>query len=217
MRIFRSAIAVLAVLGLATLSDFARGAGGPSANNVVPAETLVDVHAKSMKGASFIAPETGAYSFTIVSGALSYVSPKEVAISPYGGWFTCVQIYTKPVVWGPANKWGQHPLNPTASVGDNKHQPTIAEAEAAGKGSTITLTLQKGARVTLLVSDGSKYYGDNQGYVTVRIATDLTSSTPSTPPSPATPAAPVTPATPAPVAPVAPATPHGPLADEPYE
>ena len=82
MRIFRSAIAVLAVLGLATLSDFARGAGGPSANNVVPAETLVDVHAKSMKGASFIAPETGAYSFTIVSGALSYVSPKEVAISP---------------------------------------------------------------------------------------------------------------------------------------
>ena len=102
-------------------------------------------------------------------------------------------------------------------MGDNKHQPTIAEAEAAGKGSTITLTLQKGARVTLLVSDGSKYYGDNQGYVTVRIATDLTSSTPSTPPSPATPAAPVTPATPAPVAPVAPATPHGPLADEPYE
>jgi len=191
MRILSSAIAVLAALGLGTLSTL--GAGAPTAKTAVDAQ--VDVPANRATGTTFTAPEAGTYRFTIVSGAFCYLPLKAGEASQYGGWLTQIEIHTKAVTWGSPDEWGKHPLHAAAIVGDKKHQATSAAAEAAGKGATTTVTLQKGSQVTLLVSDGSDYYGDNKGVIKVRITPVNGAAAPAAPATP--PASSTTPTTPA--------------------
>jgi len=190
MRSVISIAAILATLSLQALSQPALGAGP------IPAvDTLLDVHSTSMTGTTFTAPETGTYHFTIVSGAFCYLPLGPGETSPYGGWLTQIQIYTKTVPWGAPDQWGQHPLKPDAAVGGGQHHPTSTEAATAGKGKTTALTIKKGTRLTLLVSDGSNYYGDNQGTVRVRITADFAApvvAPPNVPTTPTTPSQPTT-------------------------
>ncbi len=191
MRLFFSAVAILAALSTSAIGAGTTGitqAGNAQNSTTQPRtaaaspkttpatvhfDTQLDVNSATMNGVTFTAPQAGAYHFTIVSGAFCYLPLKAGETSPYSGWLTEVQIYTKPVTWGTPDEWGKHPINADATVGDAKHHPTSALAEAAGKGTTVTVNLPKGARVTLLVSDGSNYYADNKGVVKVHITAEF--------------------------------------------
>lgn len=191
------------VLCVGMVASLGLGAMGSSAWAAGPVGTDVDVHANSMTGTTFTAPETGSYHFTIVSGAYCYVAPAEEG-SPFGGWLTQVQIYKKAVSWGAMDQWGTHPLNPDATVGGGRHRVSSAAAAAAGAGMSVGVVLQKGSKVTLLVSDGSNYYDDNRGVVKVRITQDAAGAAPAAVVVPAVAGAGTGPAvvTPAVVAPV---------------
>jgi hypothetical protein len=58
-------------------------------------------------------------------------------------------------------------------VGNGDHQPSKGAAASAGKGSKTTVELEKGQVLTLLVSDGTDWYADNEGSVQVGITAEI--------------------------------------------
>lgn len=174
MRPYVSFVGILATLTLGTLVQSAPAASNPTP---VKVDTNVEVNSASATGLSYTAPVSGVYHFTIVSGSYCYLSQTTGATSPFGGWLTEVQIFTKPVAWGAADQWGKHPIQATAAVGDAKHQPTSAEAEAAGKGATVAVKLSQGDHVTLIISDGHDFYYDNKGSIKIHITAEASSPT----------------------------------------
>jgi hypothetical protein len=46
----------------------------------------------------------------------------------------------KPVEWGAPGEWGLSPVNFDNTIGPDKSIPTVAEAEATGKGSSVAVT-----------------------------------------------------------------------------
>lgn len=140
---------------------------------VVRVDAKVEVGASSMSGAKFVAPESGTYRLKILSGAFCYLPQQPGQSSPYDGWLTQVQFYTKAVSWGSPDEWGKHPVGAAGSLGDGSHQSSRAAAAAAGLGASATVQLEKGQTLTLLVSDGSEWYGDNEGSVKVGITAEI--------------------------------------------
>ena len=155
------------------LAGVALAGDDSTTGSVVRVDTQIEVTASSQVGAKFVAPETGTYTLTLLSGAFCYLPQQPGQSSPYDGWLTQVQFYKKAVKWGAPDEWGKHPVGPDGSVGNSDHQANKAQAAAAGKGACATAELEKGQTITFLVSDGSDWYGDNEGSVQVGITADI--------------------------------------------
>lgn len=167
---------ILAACALAGTLVEARGAPESAAakESDVRVETQVVVDAKSMTPARFVAPENGVYRLTIRAGAFRYLPEGQKPPSPYDGWLTKVEVFkNKPVAWGAPDEWGKHPVGADGSVGVDDRLPTRTQAEAAGREAAFTVELEKGQELLFLVSDGSDWYGDNVGSVTVGICADI--------------------------------------------
>jgi len=136
----------------------------------IAAITDVEVDSTNPDGVKFIAPESGSYKITIVGGAYCHLPEDEPNWALYGGWKTLLHMYiNKPVERGDPGEWGLRPINFDNIIGPAEAMPSISEAETAGKDSSITVKLDKGEYIILLVYDGSDYYFDNSGTVKVRI------------------------------------------------
>lgn len=144
-----------------------------SRDSVIRVDAKVEVTASSMSGVKFVAPEAGTYKLTVLSGAFCYLPQQPGQSSPYDGWLTQVQFYKKTVKWGAPDEWGTHPIDADGSVGNGDHQKNKAQAEVAGRGASATVELEKGQCLILLVSDGSDWYGDNEGSVKVGITAEI--------------------------------------------
>ena len=130
----------------------------------------IEVDSTNPEGVKFVAPESGSYEITIVGGAYCYLPQEDPNWSVYGGWRTMLHLYiNKPVEWGESSEWGLSPVNFDNIIGPDKSIPTVAEAEVTGKGSSVTVHLDKGEYIIILVYDGSDYYFDNSGTVSVHI------------------------------------------------
>lgn len=130
----------------------------------------IEVDSSNPEGVKFIAPASGSYEITIIGGSYCYLPQDDPDWPVYGGWRTMLHIYiNKPVEWGEPGEWGSSPVNFDSTIGPDKSASTVTEAESAGKGSSMTVQLDKGDYVILLVYDGSDYYFDNSGTVRVRI------------------------------------------------
>lgn len=167
---FLFAVLAFALAGVVLAGDSA------FSGSVVRVDVTLDVTASSTAGVTFVAPESGTYTLTLLSGAFCYLPQQPGQSSPYDGWLTQVQFYKKAVKWGAPDEWGKHPIDADGSVGNGDHLPTRAQAEAAGKGACATVELEKGQSLTFLVSDGSDWYGDNEGSVKVGITADIPQS-----------------------------------------
>ncbi|NUN93402.1 MAG: hypothetical protein HUU04_06445 [Verrucomicrobiae bacterium] len=175
---------ILAACALAGTLAEARGTPEPAAAKApdVRIETQVAVDAKSMTPARFVAPESGVYRLTIRSGAFRYLPEGQKPPSPYDGWLTKVEVFkNKPVAWGAPDEWGKHPVGADGSVGVDDRLPTRAQAEAAAREAAFTVELEKGQELLFLVSDGSDWYGDNVGSVTIGISAEIPQSVEETP------------------------------------
>ncbi len=159
---------------LLALLAFVSAGDAASTGSVVRVDVKLDVIASSTAGVKFVAPESGTYTLTIVSGAFCYLPQQAGQSSPYDGWLTQIQFYkNKPVKWGAPDEWGKHPIGADGSVGNGDHQANKAQAAAAGKGASTTVELQKGQSITFLVSDGSDWYSDNEGSVKIGISAEI--------------------------------------------
>ena len=130
----------------------------------------VEVDSANPEGVKFVAPESGLYEITIIGGAYSYLPQDDPNWTVYGGWRTMLHLYiNKPVEWGEPGEWGSSPINFDNTIGLEKSTPTVSKAEATGKGSSVTVQLDKGEYIIILVYDGLDYYFDNSGTVKVQI------------------------------------------------
>lgn len=130
----------------------------------------VEVDSSNPEGVKFVAPESDLYEITIIGGAYCYLPQDDPNWTVYGGWRTMIHLYiNKPVKWGEPGEWGSSPINFDNTIGSEKSTPTVSEAETTGKGSSVTVQLDKGEYIILLVYDGSDYYFDNSGTVKIRI------------------------------------------------
>lgn len=137
---------------------------------VDPVDVRLEVDSTNKTGAKFVAPADGTYKIAIAGGAFCYLPQDSDSWALFGGWATGLLVYeNQPVKWGAVDKWGKHPVDATTTVGLGDHSPTVAAAEAAAKGSSVTIDLKKGDYIMLVVSDGYDYYSDNSGIVTVRV------------------------------------------------
>ena len=145
-------------------------AAAPPSPEVVTVDVQLEIDSTNPEGVKFVAPGSGSYKITIVGGAYCYLSEEEEAWPIYGGWLTMLSLYiNRPVEWGAPDEWGQHAINSDNIIGLEERYPTFAEAEATGQGLSVTVDLDKNGYVIVIVSDGSDYYFDNSGTITIRI------------------------------------------------
>lgn len=130
-------------------------------------------------GSKFIAKASGLYEFKILSGSYSVCA----STAPYpacGKWASEILVYVnRDIAWtAQPNRWTLEtdginsfaPAHPDFLIGNSIYRDTAAEAEAGSKGSRITVSLQKGDYVWLLLADGQDAYTGNVGGMTLSIS-----------------------------------------------
>jgi len=155
-RVATAFTAILTGLAMVSCEDFGSG-GGESDPSSVPRE--FSVSANDQNGGRFTAPAAGTYRFTYVRDAYSFTDP---AVN----WHTQLRVYVnKPLEWGAADD--PETVNFTAVLGDFQSLPSKADAEAAGAGANLTVTLGQGGYATFIVSGRRGWFIDNVGSVRV--------------------------------------------------
>lgn len=135
----------------------------------------IDISSKNRSGEKFVAPQTGRYRITLIGGAYTAWSEehernwKESGIgNKFEGWKTKVSIYiNKAGEFGIETEFGRSASNENTTIGSWIFKPTYSEAEAAGRGSNIVLSLNQNDYIILIVPDS--YYLDNRGTIKIRI------------------------------------------------
>ena len=155
--------------GVSTEEEAAGEAAATPSLEAVTVDIELEIESTNPEGTKFVAPESGSYKLTIIEGAYTYWETRDPEVG-FLGWRTLIGLYkNRPAEWGAPDEWGLHPINPDNIVGLVDYHPTFGEAEAAGRGSSITVHLAKNDYIIIGVADGSDWYHDNSGSIRLRI------------------------------------------------
>ncbi|MBN2543388.1 alpha/beta fold hydrolase [bacterium] len=144
-----------------------------TANNLsMEYSSSISIPASSSNGVKFIAPDTATYTFVIKGGAGKDISC--TSSNPYPCWFALLCVYkNRSIKWGsdipntPDNLL--HPIDPDYQLGSFGPFSSLAVAEAATKGDSFSVKLNKGDYIRVIFYSVRSQYAHSMGEMTLGI------------------------------------------------